>query len=144
MSHAAIRAWSPWKGAGGRRAAALLAVGHGLWLLGWWLAAREAAFSRQIPAVNVAVIGLIVVVYADASWLARSHRRIAERRRALLARLGPTEARSADQTRLVSGPGLGFYHRPGCGFAAGRDWPLLARDEVAAHGDQQPCGVCRP
>lgn len=110
------------------------------------MAAREAAFPDQMPAVNVAVVGLVVVAYADASWLARAHRRIVERRRVLLARVvdGAGPAAPAASTKVVSGPGLGFYHRPGCGFAAARDWPLLPRDEVAARDAQRPCGVCRP
>lgn len=143
MSQAATRMWSPWSGAGGRRAVAVAAVGHGLWLLGWWMAAREAAFAEQIPAVNVAIVGMILVAYADGSWLVRSHRRIVRRRRAVLAGLGRAEAVAADGTMVVSGPGRGFYHRPGCGFTAGRDWPVLPAAVVTGR-DQQPCGVCRP
>ena len=123
----------------------MAAIGHGLWLLGWWMVAREAAFSNQMSGTNVAIAGLVVVAYADASWLARSHRRIVERRRILLGRIDgapPLPDGPAASMSVIAGPERGYYHRPGCRFAAGREWPTIPLAEVGA--GQQPCGVCRP
>lgn len=148
MSRQRLRTWSPWSTTDAARALAIAAAGHVVWAVSWWMATQERAFERQMPAMNVAAVGFVIVAYAEVSWLLRSHRRIVDRRRRLLADDAFGAARTAADglpgpDGVVAGPGLGLYHTRGCRFAVGRAWPTMAAAVAAAEG-RQPCGVCRP
>jgi hypothetical protein len=116
-------------------------VGHVIWAVGWWMAAQREGFDERIPAVEVAVLGLLVVIFADVSWLLRARFSLMTRRHALLpdATDEPAMAVGGPVSAVVGGPGLDRYHRADCPLADGKGWPVLPPSERDV---RRPCQVC--
>jgi hypothetical protein len=122
--------------------------------MGWYLAAGETNYNRQLGPANLAVAGLIVAEAANVWWFVRGRRAVGERRRQLLGEpidrpgttAGTVSAHAAPVPGTmvtVAGEGMRHYHRPECPLAAGRDWPQLSVEESLTDG-RTPCGVCQP
>jgi hypothetical protein len=148
----ALRAWSPWSPGEGLQWGAVLAVGHILCLVAWWLVSREAGFQHQARWAALSVAGFVVVAYADVSWLLRARWAVIQRRRSLLpdepgdprGTVAVTAAIApAQPSGVVLGEGLDHFHRPDCPLAVGKNWPPLDRDRAVAVG-KRPCGMCEP
>lgn len=135
-------AWSP--DAAVRLAAAIL-VGGGVCFLVWLAASNEPAANDQVTLIPVSVLGLVIALYAQAMWLLNGRRAIGERARHLLSDPSTIRASATEQRAdgaLVSGPGLGRFHRRSCPIAE-PTWTSTSREQHATAG-RQACGVCRP
>jgi hypothetical protein len=119
----------------------LVIIGHVLCATAWWFAHEQRTVTGQIRWINLAVVGVVTVAFADATWLLRARWLLRMRRRQLLADWTHTAPPSIDTSLVVAGPGLDRFHRPSCALAAGRGWSSVDRSVVE---DRLPCGVCRP
>jgi hypothetical protein len=152
---AVVRRVSPWSTTDGLRAAAVVAVGVGVTVVGWWRTADEASWDRQVTPVGIALVGFGLAAFGVVSWLVGARSTLAERRGALLsddalaARLGrslvePDVDEGVDASaRVVAHPTEGRFHRPTCALAASRGWSTSDRAELVGDG-RLPCGICRP
>jgi hypothetical protein len=145
MTDRAVRiaqGWSPWSGAEALRWAALAVAGHVICGAGWWMVHQRSTFDGRITPIEIAVLGLVLVIFADVSWLLRARFALLTRRRALLDDMvdEPAAVIASPPAVVVGGSGLERYHRPSCPLAAGKQWPVL-EDRGR---DRQPCGVCKP
>jgi hypothetical protein len=128
-----------------------------MWLVGWYLAAGETNYNRQIGSANLAVAGLLLAGAGHVWCIMKGRRAIGERRRQLIGEPAPVppeslvggsvslraEGPTSRSPATVAGKGMRRYHRIECPLAAGRDWPVLPVEEQEAVG-RLPCGVCRP
>jgi len=135
----------------------LVAVGISMGFVGWYDAAGKLVESEQVAPLNFAGAGTLVAGAGLVLWFLRGRRAIRHRRVGLVNHrrglLRPTvvESISAGGTLeprsrsavLVSGDGLGRYHRADCPLAAGRNWRSAPRAQFEQAG-RRPCGVCRP
>jgi hypothetical protein len=133
------------------RWAVVVAAGLVMCVTGWYLAAGELSYNRQLGPTNLAVAGLIVAAAGHVWCFMRGRRRVGERRRQLIGEpiemLGTTTSVASVQRSAmpvtVAGDGMRHYHRPECPLATGRDWPAGSPAQHEAAG-WTPCGVCRP
>jgi hypothetical protein len=120
----------------------------------WYNASGKASFAQQVPAINVAVIALVISSAASIGLLLAGRRAIGLRRQALLGEPSAVPVASkatvvipVQATRtssvLIGGPNLSHYHRSDCSMAVGRDWPAASATDHAREG-RTPCGVCQP
>lgn len=111
----------------------------------WFLASGEESFTRQSGPASLAVVGLLVGLYAHVGWILTGRRVIGLRAHTLLGDApsvthGP---RTAGEALLVGAPGMRYFHRAGCSMAEGRAWAAAARQAHTRAG-RQPCGMCQP
>jgi hypothetical protein len=141
----ALRAWSPWAPGEGLQWGVFLVLGHGLCLVAWWLASREAGFDHQAGWAALAVGGFVVVAYGDVSWLLRARWAVMQRRRRLLpdAVDFPVSVSVPVGGGVVVGEGLVHFHRPDCPLAAGKGWRSVDREAALVDGRRE-CGMCEP
>jgi hypothetical protein len=136
--------WSPWSRAEGLRWLVLAIVGHAAWLTAYVFALSESSFDHQIRWILLAVVGFLLVGFADVTWLLRGHLELIRRRSTILpVDSAPSKATESEAAQVVAGPDQALYHRAECLFVVGRDWPRLDRATAGAAG-RKPCGVCRP
>jgi hypothetical protein len=116
----------------------------------WYSISGERVWANQIPAMNVAIISVVLANAASIGLLLAGRRAIGLRRQALLGEPAEVarERASAQPANhavgaLVGGPGLLHFHRADCAMAAGRGW---AAASAVNHGraGRTACGVCRP
>lgn len=124
--------------------AAIMAIGGVIWFVGWWEVSDRARMESQLSALNVAVLGMLVIGAAQALWFLRGRRAVHDRRRLLLGvDAAPQRAALAvaDDDRFAGTERL--YHRLDCAMADARNWTPSPR---AAHerAGRTPCGVCLP
>lgn len=132
---------------------ATVAVCAIVWMGSWYDVSGKADFAKQVPAMNVGIIALVVSSAASIGLLLAGRRAIGLRRQALLGEPGaePSQASTAviavpaprTSTELVGGPGLSHYHRVDCSMALGRGWPAASATVHAKEG-RTACGVCQP
>jgi hypothetical protein len=124
-------------------------TGTALSVAGWWSASGQGAIADQIPPASVCLLGALVAFAGQVAWVLRGRRAVGARAQWLLPEAPAedpavvTATLDAGDGRLVAGDGLVHYHRVGCRFALGRDWPAAGRTEHEASG-RRPCGACRP
>ena len=139
---------------------AVVAVG-GLIAAAWWGASGDADEGRQLNWLGLAVAADAIIGVIVAAWLIVGYRRVALRRRFLLAGVAADPARSlAPEADAAAGgkgpvpaapPGGAFvrgarmsrYHRPGCHLVAGKELVAAGASEHEAAGCR-PCPVCGP
>lgn len=122
---------------------------------GWYLAAGDGRYTRQVGPLDLAILGLILAGAANVWVLLVARRTIGVRRRLLVGEAAPRVARptparasggpvvaSAGEL-FVGQPGLKRYHRADCPMARGKGWPAAGRGEHERQG-LEPCQVCRP
>ena len=128
---------------------AATALGFGLLVVAYWGASSTAEMSRQLPWVNVAIVGIMVLGTGNAVWLLNGRRAVGERRRRLVAdpEMGdgehPGAVTSVVTDRPVAAAGMRHYHRPDCQLVAGKS---VRATTLAQHrrARRQPCGMCQP
>jgi hypothetical protein len=140
-------AGSPWSADQLLRVVGLVVSGAVMCGVAWGVASGRAHFGDQVGWVSLAVGGLVVAFFGQASWLLNGRRAVGERSIHLLGR-PPRRATAGGGVRsrasqLVGGEGLRWYHRSDCPLARAQVWPVASRSEHEADG-RQPCGVCRP
>ncbi len=134
---------TPWTRTDAVTSAVLMAVGVLVLSAGWWEVSDRASMESQIPAFNIAVLGLVLIGAGQGLWFLRGRRACSDRRRLLLG-ADAAPVRSAVVEDVDSFPGTErFYHRPECAMASDRSWTPTSR---AAHeqAGRTPCGVCAP
>lgn len=122
-------------------------VGVVLCVVAWWQASGDRTFRQQLSLATVSVIGLVLIVGAEAAWVLRGRAIVGRRIRALLGSVPPAIAGETPvltgERILVAGPDLRLYHRPECALAEGHGWAAAGSHEHRQAG-RRPCGVCRP
>lgn len=142
MTPVTLTSSSPWRGADAVKAAGLIALGAILWAIGWYEVSDRAAMADQIPPMNLAVVGVLIIGAGQASWFLAGRRAVGLRRRALLgaeAKPGVTAKVSPD---LFAGTER-FFHRLDCAMVSDRAWTPTPRAAHEAQG-RTACGVCAP
>lgn len=119
----------------------------------WYNVSGKAEFAKQVPAINVAIVSLVIASSGGISFLLAGRRAVGLRRQALLGEpaavtaAAPVAVIPHQETRglvdLVGGAGLTHYHRSDCAMAVGRAWPAAASSTHVREG-RTPCGVCQP
>jgi hypothetical protein len=133
----------PWRLGDLIRLYAALAVGALLVLAAWLGASGTTKLSAQIAWVNAGIGGLIVGAAGIAWWLLTGRRSIGRRIERLADTLYATPSGPAAATRLVAGPRMTRYHRPGCPLVEGKS--VRPADEAEhRRAGLRPCGVCAP
>lgn len=120
----------------------------------WFGASDELVFTRQIPHLDLAVVGTMVAGVVNVLWIAQGRSAVRRRKAAFLRRValvlpatvpgGETSEPSADAmptTAVVSAVRMTRYHRPDCPLVDGKEVQPLTAPEAA---DRRPCGLCRP
>lgn len=137
---------SPW----GRSMPAVLAanaVGSLLLLTGWWGGAREVTAGPQLGWANLAGIGVLLAVAADAAWLLRGRRAVRGRAHLLLTsdalRPGTPPRTATRQLEFAAVAGMLRYHRRDCRLIVGKVTAVAPR-RVHEEAGREPCGVCGP
>ncbi|GAA0612171.1 hypothetical protein GCM10009547_12750 [Sporichthya brevicatena] len=125
-------------------AVSVMAIGGVVWFVGWWEVSDRPTMESQISALNVAVLGMLVIGAGQALWFLRGRRAVHDRRRRLLgADAAPRQATIAvaEEDRFAGSER--FYHRLDCAMVDERNWSPSPR---AAHerAGRTPCGVCAP
>jgi hypothetical protein len=138
---------SPWSADQALRVVGLVGAGAVMCVVAWVVTSGQANFGDQVGWVSLAVGGLVVAFFGQASWLLNGRRAVGERSMLLLGRprhraLVGLGVRST-ASRLVGGDALRWYHRADCPLARVAGWPPASRSTHEADG-RQPCGVCRP
>lgn len=120
--------------------------------LGWFGAAHTRDVTDQIPyLISGGVFGLALVVLGSAFYfsyfIAQVHHASRRQQRALEQMLLSAGARVGasgdDEGLVVTVPGGGSFHRPGCPLAGGKDAAPKTPAEAAEQG-YKPCAVCEP
>jgi hypothetical protein len=126
----------------------LAVLGAAVFLVGNGMVGSEKVYDDQVPGMNLAIVGVVLVNAAGALLLLAGRRSVTTRRVSVLgsvpaARQAVILTAPAGSDRLVGGQGLIHFHRADCAMAAGRNWPELDR---AAHerAGRTACGVCKP
>ncbi|WP_019874817.1 hypothetical protein [Sporichthya polymorpha] len=124
--------------------AVLMAVGAIVLVAGWWEVSDRASMESQIPAFNIAVLGLVLIGAGQGLWFLRGRRACSDRRRLLLgADAAPAVISAAvEDTDSFAGTER-FYHRLDCAMVDDRDWAPSPRATHERVG-RTPCGVCAP
>jgi hypothetical protein len=138
---------SPWSADQALRLVGLVGAGAVMCVVAWAVASGRAKFGDQVGWASLAVGGLVVAFFGQASWLLNGRRALGERSIHLLG-LPPQRTAAGNGVRstasqLVGGDGLRWYHRADCPLARAQDWPAASRSEHEVDG-RQPCGVCQP
>jgi hypothetical protein len=127
-------------------------VGLALVATGAYVSSHESVLQDQIPWINLAVVGALVLGVACTVVLLRGRRAVAERRAfllpfapgevtqdvaQLLSRLGESRVLrpTAGDVGLVTAAGMRFAHRATCPLVVGKSI-------VPATSTQPRCGVC--
>jgi hypothetical protein len=129
-----------------------MALGAGVWSLGWHRVAERASLEDQRAPLNLAVAGVLVIGLGQALWFVTGRRRIRDRHRMLLgaaiaglddnAAAGPVGTADAGGQDRYLGTER-YFHRPDCAMAAGRPWVPAARS-MQLRANRVPCGMCAP
>jgi hypothetical protein len=131
---------------------AVLVIGISMVVAAGLLASSRASVGHQVPPVDLAIAGAVVIVSGNGMWLVRARRRIGQRIRAVSthARLfvhatrlpadAPTQ-NSAGEYSFV--PGLRYFHQVDCHLLKERLCDSAPRDEHELAG-RNPCPICRP
>jgi hypothetical protein len=118
----------------------------------WYNMSGKAVFARQVPAINIAVVALVISSGAGISLLLAGRRAIGLRRQALLGQpaalattvaSAPVVPQQRGASPLVGGEGLTHFHRSDCAMAAERGWSVADRAVHIREG-RSACGVCKP
>jgi hypothetical protein len=137
-----VPAATPWHWADAVKAAGLIAIGAILWFIGWYEVSDRAAMDDQIPPLNLAIVGVLIIGSGQASWFLAGRRAVGARRRVLLgAEAKPSPVRVMTDDRFAGGER--FYHRIDCAMLTDRHWSPTSRAAHEADG-REPCGVCKP
>jgi len=125
----------------------------GLIAAAWWGASGDADEGRQLGWLGLAVAADAAIGVTVAAWLIVGYRRVALRRRSLLAGVAADPAPSVAPTAMagaaaagevfVRGARMSHYHRSGCHLVAGKDVEAAGTSDHEAAGCR-PCPVCRP
>lgn len=138
-----VPAASPWHWADAVKSAGLIAIGSILWFIGWFQVSDRAAMDDQIPPMNLAIVGILVVGFGQASWFLAGRRAVGARRCQLLgAEAKPSPQRAVVTDDLFAGAER-LYHRLDCAMLADRGWTPTVRAAQESAG-RTPCGVCKP
>ena len=143
------RAWPPWRPVDLVLLVATTSIGLAVLATGWWGVSGTARLSHQLPWLNLAVAGLIVLGAGNGLWLMAGRRAIATRRRHLLDAWAHVEVATLEvhpngsEPQPVWATGMTHYHRPTCQLVEGKG---ASAASVATHhrAGRQPCGMCRP
>ena len=141
-------AGGPWRLGDAMSLVTLNAVGIGLVLIGWYVAAGRLLFHDQVSGANVAIAGIIVAGVGNGVWLLTGRRAVGLRRRTVAEAIerryrGRKRPIAEATTTLVAAKGMTRYHRPDCVFVAERRVTANKRETHESRG-RTPCGVCRP
>ncbi|MEW6472860.1 MAG: hypothetical protein AB1679_11365 [Actinomycetota bacterium] len=118
----------------------------GLIAAAWWGASGDADEGRQLGWLGLAIAADAVIGVIVAAWLIVGYRRLALRRRFLLAGAGVGSGAvrtAAPDGMFVRGARMSRYHRSGCHLVASREVVAAGAAEHEAAGCR-PCPVCRP
>lgn len=116
------------------------------------LASSRASLGHQVPPVDLAIAGAVVIAAGNGVWLVRGRRRVGQRMRALSMRvrllLDTTRLPAGASTRNPEGeysfvPGLRYFHQDDCHIFKARLGDRASRHEHELAG-RNPCPVCRP
>jgi len=138
----------PWRLGDAMSLVTLNAVGIGLVLTGWYVAAGRLLFHDQVSGANVAIAGIIVAGVGNGVWLLTGRRAVGLRRRTLAEAIerryrGRARPVAEATVKLVAARGMTRYHRPDCVFVAERRVTANQRETHESRG-RTPCGVCPP
>lgn len=136
---------SPWTRSDAVATAAVMAIGSIVWFVGWWEVSDRATMESQLSALNIAVLGMLVIGAGQTLWFLRGRRAVHDRRRLLLGVDVRTSSTTAvapvDEDRFAGSER--FYHRVDCAMADERNWTPSPR-AVHERAGRTPCGVCAP
>lgn len=156
------RGFAPWRGTDLLRLSVTAVLGVALLVTSWYGAARQGAFDKQSPWIDLGIVAGIVFGAGNCVWVLQGRRRIGERRNRLIpftaeavdlyrwrpvwntsdqppasgAAVAPTNNGRGDG--LVRAEGMRFAHRPNC--------PLVDGKTVSGvRGNSWPrCLICHP
>ena len=115
---------------------------------GWFILSSRDTLASEIPGLDIAIVGVLLFGYAQASFVLRGYR-IVEDRSVSLFRTArserPTpEPRDTNGTSgdLVAVDGLRYFHRPSCPLVKGKAHRSLTLP--VRSGEHRACPVCQP
>jgi hypothetical protein len=115
---------------------------------GWFILSSRDTFASEIPGLDVAIVGVLLFGYAQASFVLRGYRIIEHRSVSLFraARSGRSalDPRDTNGTSgdLVAVDGLRYFHRPSCPLVQGKAHRSLTLP--LRSGEHRACPVCQP
>lgn len=119
------------------------AVGAMVIAVAWTGSSEAAALTDQIEWLNLAVVGLLIGVATDVTFLLILRRAIGNRRRSLVPDLSPQPDAPHTPDRWLWIPRTARAHVPGCVLVAGKTTQLLGPAEIRAE-QLQRCELCCP
>jgi hypothetical protein len=115
---------------------------------GWYILSSHDTFAGVIPGLDIAIVGVLLIGYAQATFVLRGYRTVQDRTAALFPRAqSEGAAREGAPVRgatagLVALDGLRFFHRPDCPLVQGK--PYREVTVPLGSDERRACPVCVP